>query len=156
MKLLKFFVKKFGLLLNPMILSVQNIQTTLINAPDNVLGIVKGMSDIVLNDTKSTTTITNSTKSSQATSLMSSGSDGGSFSNHWRSGSQFKQNSYQNETSSLLMQTNHCSTSAKIQINEKDVSSIDRTLLNDDDMVWFWFVLFVVILPNFNHTCKLF
>lgn len=39
-----------------MISSVQNIQTSIKNAPDNVLGMVKGISDNLLNDSNTTTT----------------------------------------------------------------------------------------------------
>lgn len=124
-----------------MISSVQNIQTTLINAPDNVIGIVKGMSDIVLNETKPI-----ARQTSQMTYSAGEGYGGrGNQSNNKPNPRKLHQ--FQ---SSPLMQT---SAPSKIQIDEKDVSSIDRTLLNDDDMVFIVFDnIYAYISVNFDFN----
>ena len=100
-----------------MISSVQNIQTSIKNAPENVLGMVKGISDN-LTSNNSSDSINKFNSQSSVTSLPSP---------------QLIHNQSMTNLSSL--NTSNLNNTAKIQIDKKDISSIDKTILNNDDMV---------------------
>lgn len=109
-----------------MISSVQNIQTTLINAPDSVIGIVKGMSDnLLVNDSSKTSPTSSSSNFSKTTSVNIDGTLNRSM-------------SVKNTPNSIRLNQlhfQHSNNNSKITIDENDISSIDRTVLNDGDMV---------------------
>lgn len=130
-----------------MISSVQTIQTTLINAPDNVLGMVKGVSDLVLsNDTsKSSSSMSNS---SSANGSMTSGKAGNGDSNV---NSQRMRQLYQGHSAIVMPSGSIVTSTPKAQsvttLDSKEL--IDRTVLNDDDMVSSIY-LFIYFLIEFE------
>jgi hypothetical protein len=107
----------------PMISSVQNIQSSIKNAPDNVIGMVKGLSDNVVDSinksisvaspqaTQTPGTASNSNSSSSFSSLNAANTQSANSSGSGGSGASF---------------------GGKSKINS---ATIDRTLLNNDDIV---------------------
>lgn len=115
-----------------MISSVQNIQTSIKNAPDNVLEMVKGISDNLLPDTSTPMTKAPSlTNSSQSTPKMTP-------SLSFQNSSQLKDTSIKSPVSS-----------GKINVTPQELISIDRTTIsNGDDIVIsrskiFFFISFI-------------
>jgi hypothetical protein len=111
-----------------MISSVQNIQTTLINAPDSVMGIVKGMSENLISQQDSKTSPTANSPYATNARLNESFDRANSFRSSTNSNKSIPQRTVNYQQVST-------SNSTKVLIDENDISSIDRTLLNDDDMV---------------------
>lgn len=146
-----------------MISSVQNIQTTLINAPDNVLGMVKGVSELVLlgnesnynnNNHKSASSPTSSAApssimspmSNSSSSLLSSSTSARASTNSSSGGTagdiqRAKYHSLQSHSTIVMPAGVLNSSTPKSQsvsgggggVQGKEL--IDRTVLNDDDMV---------------------
>lgn len=140
--------KKFGSLLTPMISSVQNIQTTLINAPDNVLGMVKGVSELVLLGNESSNNNNNhksssSPTSSTAPSAMSTMNNSSSSLVSSTSSADIQRTRYQSlqshstivVPSGVLNSSTPKSQSVSGGGPTEGKELIDRTVLNDDDMV---------------------
>ena len=130
-----------------MISSVQNIQTTLINAPDNVIGMVKGVSEMVLNEaTRSTSSASNTplrnndslprNNSQSSSSRLSNASNQSFFSN-----SMTPQNNSQHSPLISVIATPSSASNLRspqnsaAAITDDNKELIDRTVLNDDDMV---------------------
>jgi hypothetical protein len=65
------FKRRVDSFLTPMISSVQNIQSSIKNAPDNVIGMVKGLSDNILMSSTINTPTTDSTPPVQKKNLTS-------------------------------------------------------------------------------------
>ena len=130
------YKKKVDSILTPMLSSVQSFQTTIKNAPDNVMGMVKGISDNLL---PNNLTGSSSNSSGIATGNASS-SVNSSLSN--QSGPSAGNSSIRHSTSSN--QIHHAASSANMNptimsSSSKGVNQIERTILNGDDLVNFSF-----------------
>lgn len=145
-----------------MISSVQNIQTTLINAPDNVLEMVKGVSEMVLNEasapmksapaktTNATTAVTPTASSPMKGNII----DLNAQSYHP------KANRTQTYSSAQLFLSNTAvnsfspikpSNSTVQPVTDADKQLIDCNVLNDDDMVCFSYLikLFKILILDY-------
>ncbi len=113
--------------LTPMISSVQSFQTTIKNAPDNVIGMVKGISDNLL-----TNSITNMTMTSSSATISSANNQNQSSS----TSSSSTTNSGNNRLSQSISSNQISSSSSQTAVqNSKGVNQIERTILNGDDLV---------------------
>ena len=126
-----------------MITSVHTIQTSIKNAPDNVIGMVKGISDNIITNTVDTfnkinpvgssatasSTIPNSQSTSSGFSTMSLTS-----SNNFSSSTIPSPNAVQpsiNLTNNLK-QSSSSIINNKSKLNQNELNLIDRTILNDE------------------------
>jgi hypothetical protein len=117
--------------LTPVISSVQSFQTTIKNAPENVMGMVKGISDNLL-----TNSITTTSSSSVSTSTNNQTQSYASINN-----SQINNNGnskLRQSTSSNQIASNNPPQTVTSQ-NTNGVNQIERTILNGDDLVSIYF-----------------
>lgn len=122
-----------------MISSVQNIQTTLINAPDNVIGMVKGVSELVLsNDSYKSSPPTTTGSSSSLLSLVNNNNNNNSYNNSNSSHGDLQRPRYQSlqTHSSSMVSSSNAGGLVSSTPNNKEL--IDKTVLNDDDMVGYF------------------
>ena len=118
--------------MTPVISSVQSFQTTIKNAPENVMGMVKGISDNLL-----TNSITTTSCSSVSTSTNNQTQSYASINN-----SQINNNGnskLRQSTSSNQIASNNPPQAVTSQ-NTNGVNQIERTILNGDDLVSTYFI----------------
>jgi hypothetical protein len=120
-----------------MITSVHTIQTSIKNAPDNVIGMVKGISDNILTNTVDTFNKINPVGSASST-LPNSQSTSSGFStissNNYSSStisSPKSVHSSSNLTNSLKQSSSN-NINNKSKLNQNELNLIDRTILNDE------------------------
>ncbi len=122
--------------MTPVISSVQSFQTTIKNAPENVMGMVKGISDNLL-----TNSITTTSSSSVSTSTNNQTQSYASINN-----SQINNNGnskLRQSTSSNQIASNNPPQTGTSQ-NTNGVNQIERTILNGDDLVSTYFIRIVL------------
>ena len=124
------FFEKVDSFLTPMISSVQSFQTTIKNAPDNVIGMVKGISDNLL-----------PTNPTTLPPPMSSNA------NNTNNPTMKHSNSINQISSNSALSSSALSSST----SSKGVNHIERTILNGDDLVIIFNYFKTIIMEIFFH-----